>query len=892
MAIKAAGDQTRVFTRALSAEEKRRMQLAALQNASVQAAARTAGAVPSSDAAAAGQRAQEIQQQSQAMRERDRIMSTGTQQERNQYLMQQNADRLAASGVKGAAQTAQALRTAQVMNTGTQAQKSQYLAQQALAQKSAYPSAVAQAAPTQMQDYISFARKDAGFQSGMDAGDRAAWDAIGKKYASGDSSWNRDTNSFREDGKWGSYTDADGKINGWLYAADGTGGYAPVFGGKVGESGYRAGTVFYAPDGSAYTMAADGTLTKSGTVEWLKYGQSIGPKAGYHYSGGSFLGQDEDGNYRYYDYDTVSDADLERFGYYRDGDAIVPINNDYYIAKGLKNGEISKEQLQAAQAQAEGAKAAATGAGGGRAGGDIPGGGAPGSPGVGPAGSYDPTENWTTMPGPSGGDRPAGSTGSTPPSGAAPQPPRTDWQAYLDQYDYGDAPEWDGSAYERRRDEALERAEDLRWGYDPDTDPVWQAYQKQYRREGQRAMQDALGRYAAMTGGVPSSYAMTAASQAGDYYAAQLSDKLPELYDNAYTRYLREYERQLGLADAYEGYGKTEYDRYRDRLAQWNADRAFRYGLNRDAVSDARYEDEQAYQRAWDEEAREYSRERDALGDRRYADELAYDRAWKEEERAYDRAYQERRDAILDDRADRAWTQELRAYADAQGWKSAEWQQYLREYGDQLSEKERQWAYSMARDAEAEQREAEETAWQRALRTAELDYGRERDAETDRRWETQYRQSLREYDDAQRQQDFSNALKRLQILGYVRAEDAEILGVPAGTGLEDYNAGSGSGKTKTAASSKDAAENSGMEYSGTHPDGRKRTAGYGELKTMLRNALLGGSRDPEQLHRVIDDWAAKGRIADYEVAILQQEFGLEGTARGGTSGGVALQLTK
>ena len=891
MAIKAAGDQTRVFTRALSAEEKKRMRLAAQQDASVQAAARTAGAVPSSDAAAARQRAQEIQQQSQAMRERDRIMSAGTQQERNQYLTQQNADRLAASGVKGAAQTAQALRTARVMNTGTQTQKAQYLAQQALAQRNAYQSAVAQATPTQMQDYISFARKDAGFQSGMDAEDQASWDAIGKKYASGDTSWNRDANSFREDGKWGSYTDANGKINGWLYAADGTGGYAPVFGGKVGESGYQAGTVFYAPDGSAYTMAADGTLTKSGTVEWLKYGQSIGPKAGYHYSGGSFLGQDENGSYRYYDYDTVSDADLERFGYYRDGDAIMPINNDYYIAKGLKNGGISKEQLRAAQVQAANAKAAATGAGGGHAGSDyggyIPGGGAGGSPGDSSAGGYASTVAWTTAPVPSGGGSSAGPAGSTPPPGAAPQPPRNEWQAYLDQYDYGDAPEWDGSAYEQRRDEALKRAENIRWGYDPDTDPVWQAYQKQYRREGQRAAQDALGRYAAMTGGVPSSYAMTAASQAGDYYAARLSDKLPELYDNAYTRYLREYERQLGLADAYEGYGKTEYDRYRDRLAQWNADRAFLYGLNRDAISDARYEDEQAYQRAWDEEAREYSRGRDALSDRRYADELAYDRA-----------YQEKRDAILDDRADRAWAQELRTYADAQGWKAAEWEQYLREYGDQLSETEHRWAYEMAQDAEDRQREAEETAWQRDLRTSGLAYDRERDAEADRRWETQYQQSLREYDDTQKQREFDNAMKRLQVFGYVRAEDAEILGMPAGTRLEDYSAGSGgsgqrtAGKTKTAASAKDAAENSGMEYSGTHPDGRKRTAGYGELKTMLRNALIGGSRDPEQLRRVIDDWAAKGRIEDYEAAILQREFGLDGTARGGASGGKALQYTK
>ena len=83
-----------------------------------------------------------------------------------------------------------------------------------------------------------------------------------------------------------------------------------------------------------------------------------------------------------------------------------------------------------------------------------------------------------------------------------------------------------------------------------------------------------------------------------------------------------------------------------------------------------------------------------------------------------------------------------------------------------------------------------------------------------------------------------------------------------------------------------------MVYIGTHPDGRKRTEGYGELKTMLRNARVGGSGDAEQMHRVIDDWAAQGRIEAYEADILRREFGLEGTARGGASGGRALQYTK
>ena len=91
------------------------------------------------------------------------------------------------------------------------------------------------------------------------------------------------------------------------------------------------------------------------------------------------------------------------------------------------------------------------------------------------------------------------------------------------------------------------------FSYDLESDLVWQAYKKQYTREGQRATQDALGTTAASTGGIPSSYATAAATQAGDYYAAQMTDKVPELYQQAYNRYLNE-------------------------LSQWNADRSFGYG--------------------------------------------------------------------------------------------------------------------------------------------------------------------------------------------------------------------------------------------------------------------------------------------------------------------------
>lgn len=81
--------------------------------------------------------------------------------------------------------------------------------------------------------------------------------------------------------------------------------------------------------------------------------------------------------------------------------------------------------------------------------------------------------------------------------------------------------------------------------YDPETDPSMQAYRKAYLREADRNTRDVMGSYAGMTQGVPSSAAITAASQAGDYYRSQLTDKLPELEAQAYSRYLSGQQQEL-----------------------------------------------------------------------------------------------------------------------------------------------------------------------------------------------------------------------------------------------------------------------------------------------------------------------------------------------------------
>lgn len=55
------------------------------------------------------------------------------------------------------------------------------------------------------------------------------------------------------------------------------------------------------------------------------------------------------------------------------------------------------------------------------------------------------------------------------------------------------------------------------------------AYKKAYLQEADRTMQDVLGQYSTMTGGIPSTQAVAAASQQADYYKSKLGQQLADL---------------------------------------------------------------------------------------------------------------------------------------------------------------------------------------------------------------------------------------------------------------------------------------------------------------------------------------------------------------------------
>lgn len=152
---------------------------------------------------------------------------------------------------------------------------------------------------------------------------------------------------------------------------------------------------------------------------------------------------------------------------------------------------------------------------------------------------------------------------------------------------------WD-SKYGGRINDALSAILNReKWSYDTESDPAYQAYKDAYTREGNRAYQNAYAQMAANTGGYGSSAGMTAAGQQMNYYMQQLNDRVPELMQNSYNRYLGEQELNRAALNSLLGVADNDYSKA--------------YQVNRDSVNDSNTANYYSYLR--DTAARDYNRQ-------------------------------------------------------------------------------------------------------------------------------------------------------------------------------------------------------------------------------------------------------------------------------------------
>lgn len=196
-------------------------------------------------------------------------------------------------------------------------------------------------------------------------------------------------------------------------------------------------------------------------------------------------------------------------------------------------------------------------------------------------------------------------------TGASPAKADTSWLDKLGDSSYN----YDQSGQISAKLDALLNRE--KFSYDAASDPLYQQYRKQYTREADRSAEDVLGKTAVMTGGMPSTAAVAASQQASDYQMSQMTDKIPELQQLAYSMYQDNLSADRADLSTLIGLEDNNYNR-------WLTDRNYLYQLARDQVSDQQTADALAYQKQQDKLNYDYQKERDAIEDARYDAEWQY----------------------------------------------------------------------------------------------------------------------------------------------------------------------------------------------------------------------------------------------------------------------------
>ena len=95
-----------------------------------------------------------------------------------------------------------------------------------------------------------------------------------------------------------------------------------------------------------------------------------------------------------------------------------------------------------------------------------------------------------------------------------------------------------GGSYDKQIGEAYDNVVNReKFSYDVDGDALWQQYKDRYTDMAKRGMKDSMGQAAALTGGYGSSYGQAVGQQTYDEAMKGLTDIIPQLEQNAYSKY-------------------------------------------------------------------------------------------------------------------------------------------------------------------------------------------------------------------------------------------------------------------------------------------------------------------------------------------------------------------
>ena len=128
------------------------------------------------------------------------------------------------------------------------------------------------------------------------------------------------------------------------------------------------------------------------------------------------------------------------------------------------------------------------------------------------------------------------------------------------------------------------------FSYDPAEDELYRRQRDEYAYLGRRAMNDARGAAAGLSGGYDNSFAEAAGQQAYQNSLAQLTDSLPELYQLALSAYQTEGDRLSGALKTLTDADDTAYRRYRDDVSDYEAALKYYYQKLKDEQNQENWE--------------------------------------------------------------------------------------------------------------------------------------------------------------------------------------------------------------------------------------------------------------------------------------------------------------
>ena len=143
-------------------------------------------------------------------------------------------------------------------------------------------------------------------------------------------------------------------------------------------------------------------------------------------------------------------------------------------------------------------------------------------------------------------------------------------------------PEYEGSKWDSKLDSVAKKLLGMNYSDWTEGDQYADLADR-YAQQGKLSMQDTIGQIAGRTGGMASSYAVSAAQQKNNNWMAKLEEAARAMYEG-------ERSDLMDQAEMLRQYANDDYNRYLSQADLLSGDRSFQYGAWRDSVEDQRYE--------------------------------------------------------------------------------------------------------------------------------------------------------------------------------------------------------------------------------------------------------------------------------------------------------------